>query len=200
VKADRRAGPGVRLGWGAGSLGTGTLYNGLALFGLFFLTSVVGIEPVIAGGLLFVTKLYEYGSGPSLLLTVASPGPLLIDDQTGRAEVAPGLREYELSGTVLRGHFDDARAAIETLLAAHDIPVRNTTGSVRGISFVEHVLVAGDEITAVGYARRVVARTARGGVSGGYRDVLTQVELGAQGGATVLVSDDPRTTGPAHAR
>ena len=148
----------------------------------------------------FLTKLYEYGSGPSLLLTVASPGPLMVDDHTGRAEIAPGIRDYELTGTVLRGHFDDARQAIETLLTAHGIPVRNSTGSVRGISFVEHVLFAGDEITAVGYARRVVARQARGGISGGYRDVITQVELGAQAGASVLVSDDPRITGLADAR
>lgn len=148
----------------------------------------------------FVTELYEYGSGPSLLLTVASPGPLTVDDDTGRAEIAPGIRDYELTGTVFRGHFDDARASIETLLTAHGISVRNSTGSVRGISFVEHVLFPGDEVTAVGYARRVVARTARGGLSGGYRDVLTQVELGAQAGASVLVSDDPRSTGPDHAR
>ena len=55
---------GVQLGWGAGSFATGTLYNGLALFGLFFLTSVVGIEPVVAGLLLFVTKLYDAFTDP----------------------------------------------------------------------------------------------------------------------------------------
>jgi hypothetical protein len=148
----------------------------------------------------FVTKLYEYGSGPSLLLTVVSPGPLMVDDDTGRAEIAPGIRDYELTGTVFRGHFDDARKPIETLLTAHGISVRNSTGSVRGISFVEHVLFAGDEITAVGYARRVVARQARGGISGGYRDLLTRVELGARAGASVLVSDDPRITGFSYAR
>lgn len=58
------AGLGAQLGWGAGSLGTGTLYNGLALFGLFFLTSIVGIEPVVAGALLFVTKIYDAVTDP----------------------------------------------------------------------------------------------------------------------------------------
>lgn len=60
----KAAGTAVQLGWGVASLGTATLYNGLALFGLFFLTSVVGIEPVVAGALLFVTKLYDAFTDP----------------------------------------------------------------------------------------------------------------------------------------
>ncbi len=52
------------LGWGAGSLGTGTVYNALALFGLFYLTTVVGLEPALAGSLFFITKLYDAFSDP----------------------------------------------------------------------------------------------------------------------------------------
>ncbi|MEM9531073.1 MAG: MFS transporter [Pseudomonadota bacterium] len=52
------------VGWGVGSLGTGTVYNALALFGLFFLTTVVGLEPALAGALFFVTKLYDAISDP----------------------------------------------------------------------------------------------------------------------------------------
>ena len=52
------------LGWGAGSLGTGTVYNALALFGLYYLTTVVGLEPALAASLFFVTKLYDAVSDP----------------------------------------------------------------------------------------------------------------------------------------
>ena len=52
------------IGWGVGSLGTGTVYNALALFGLFYLTTVVGLEPALAGSLFFVTKIYDAFSDP----------------------------------------------------------------------------------------------------------------------------------------
>ncbi|MEM9182454.1 MAG: MFS transporter [Pseudomonadota bacterium] len=52
------------IGWGAGSFGTGTVYNALALFGLFYLTTVVGLEPALAGSLFFITKLYDAVSDP----------------------------------------------------------------------------------------------------------------------------------------
>lgn len=52
------------VGWGAGSLGTGTVYNALALFGLFYLTTVVGLEPALAGSLFFITKIYDAFSDP----------------------------------------------------------------------------------------------------------------------------------------
>lgn len=52
------------IGWGVGSLGTGTVYNALALFGLFYLTTVVGLEPALAGSLFFITKLYDAVSDP----------------------------------------------------------------------------------------------------------------------------------------
>lgn len=160
-----------------------------------FRTPVLGLSCAA-----YVTELWEYDPSPTLLLRLSSDGPLLIDDPTGRAQVARAGRELVLSGTTHRGHYDEAKGSIERLLDDHDISPRNTTGSVRGLSFIEHVLRPGDEVTAVGFARQVVTREARGGASPGYRDVLTQLELGALPGDAVLVSDAPQRTGAGYAR
>lgn len=49
----------AEIGWAAGAFGTGTLYNGMALFALFFMTSYLGIAPALAGSILFITKIYD---------------------------------------------------------------------------------------------------------------------------------------------
>jgi len=149
----------------------------------------------------FVTELFEHAGGPSLLVRKASPGFLYIDDATGRARIAPWQRELQLSSSVYRGHFDDARRAIERLLAEAQVSAYNNTGSVRGISFCEHVLREGDRVTATGCAHKVVAEQARRGLVAGYRDVMTEIELAAQPGDEVVISDDPRRLeGASHGR
>ena len=92
MKPANQAGLGVQLGWGAGSFATGTLYNGLALFGLFFMTSIIGIEPVVAGLLLFVTKIYD---------AVTDPLMGVISDRTRHRWGA--RRPYLLLGSLLLG-------------------------------------------------------------------------------------------------
>ena len=45
--------------WGLGAFATTTMLNGVAIVLLFFLVNFVKIEPVIAGGLLFASKLFD---------------------------------------------------------------------------------------------------------------------------------------------
>ena len=55
---------GQRLGWGIGSLGGTTLINGVTFLALFYLSSVLGMEPALAGGLLFGAKLFDIVTDP----------------------------------------------------------------------------------------------------------------------------------------
>lgn len=54
----------LRLGWGVGSLGASTLINGVTFLALFYLTQVLGIDPALAGGLLFLSKLWSIAADP----------------------------------------------------------------------------------------------------------------------------------------
>jgi GPH family glycoside/pentoside/hexuronide:cation symporter len=78
--------------WASGSLATGSVYNAMALFSLFFLTQVVGIEPALAGTLLLVTKIYD---------AVTDPLMGAISDRTRHR--AGRRRPYLLLGSLLLG-------------------------------------------------------------------------------------------------
>jgi glycoside/pentoside/hexuronide:cation symporter, GPH family len=54
----------TNLGWGMGSLGTITMINSVAALYLFFLVSVVGMEPALAGLILFASKIIDIISDP----------------------------------------------------------------------------------------------------------------------------------------
>ncbi len=45
--------------WASGSFATGALFNGMALFGLFFMTNFLGIAPALAGTIILVTRIYD---------------------------------------------------------------------------------------------------------------------------------------------
>ena len=49
----------AEIGWASGSMGVAALYNVMALFGLFFMTTFLGIAPAVAGALLFFSKIYD---------------------------------------------------------------------------------------------------------------------------------------------
>ncbi|MEM8983351.1 MAG: MFS transporter [Pseudomonadota bacterium] len=55
---------GTQVLWSAGSIASGAVFNAMALFALFFMTSVLGISPALAGTLLLVTKLYDAVTDP----------------------------------------------------------------------------------------------------------------------------------------
>lgn len=50
--------------WAAGSLATGALFNAMSLFALFYMTSVLGVGPALAGSLLFFLRLYDAVTDP----------------------------------------------------------------------------------------------------------------------------------------
>ncbi len=55
---------GLRFGWGIGSLGGTTLINGVTFLALFYLSNVIGMEPALAGSLLFGAKLFDIATDP----------------------------------------------------------------------------------------------------------------------------------------
>lgn len=59
-----RLGLRLRMGWAVGSLGVGTLFNGVGFMLLFYLTTILGIEPALAGTLIFASKLYDMVTDP----------------------------------------------------------------------------------------------------------------------------------------
>jgi GPH family glycoside/pentoside/hexuronide:cation symporter len=78
--------------WGLGTFGTTTILNGIAVALLFYLVTYLKIEPVVAGGMLFVAKLLD---------VFVSPPMGLLSDRTrsrfGRR------RPYLLGGSFLCG-------------------------------------------------------------------------------------------------
>lgn len=50
---------GPQLIWASGSFATGALFNAMALFGLFFMTSVLNVSPALAGTILLVARIYD---------------------------------------------------------------------------------------------------------------------------------------------
>lgn len=50
---------GAELAWASGSFATGALFNGMALFALFFMTTFLAIEPAVAGTILLIIRLYD---------------------------------------------------------------------------------------------------------------------------------------------
>lgn len=54
----------AELLWATGSLATGSVYNAMALFSLFYMTQILGIGPGIAGTLLLITKIYDAVTDP----------------------------------------------------------------------------------------------------------------------------------------
>lgn len=55
---------GEQLAWGIGSLGSITMISAVSSLYLFFLVSVVGLEPALAGSLIFASKLVDMVSDP----------------------------------------------------------------------------------------------------------------------------------------
>lgn len=57
--APTRAGVLSQITWASGSFATGALFNGMALFALFFMTNFLGISPAVAGTIILVTRIYD---------------------------------------------------------------------------------------------------------------------------------------------
>ncbi len=55
---------GLKLSWATGAFGVAILLNGISALTLFFLTTVVRLEPAVAGFLIFASKLYDAISDP----------------------------------------------------------------------------------------------------------------------------------------
>lgn len=55
---------GVRVGWGIGGLGSYTILSTSSLLLLFFMMTVLGVDPALAGALMFVSKLYDMALNP----------------------------------------------------------------------------------------------------------------------------------------
>jgi GPH family glycoside/pentoside/hexuronide:cation symporter len=66
----------IAASWGLGAFATTTMLNGIAIVLLFYLVNFVKVEPVIAGALLFASKLFDAFIDP--------PIGLLSDRTTGR--------------------------------------------------------------------------------------------------------------------
>lgn len=54
----------IRVCWGTGALGVALLMNAIGVLALFYMVSVLGIEPGLAGTLVFLTKLLDVVSDP----------------------------------------------------------------------------------------------------------------------------------------
>ena len=78
--------------WSSGSIASGAVFNAMALFALFYMTSVLGISPGLAGTLLLATKLYD---------AVTDPLMGSISDRT-QHRLGP-RRPYVLVGSITMG-------------------------------------------------------------------------------------------------
>lgn len=56
----------TRIGWASGSIGTITVLSTTSFLLLFFMTSILGLGPALAGGLLFGAKLFDAVIAPAL--------------------------------------------------------------------------------------------------------------------------------------
>ena len=54
----------VKVSWGAGALGVALLMNAIGSLALFYMVGVLKIDPVLAGSLIFVTKLFDVATDP----------------------------------------------------------------------------------------------------------------------------------------
>ena len=63
---DQRVATGLKAAWGAGSIGTVTVLTTNSLLLLFFMTSVLGLAPALAGSRLFGAKLIDAVAAPVL--------------------------------------------------------------------------------------------------------------------------------------
>jgi GPH family glycoside/pentoside/hexuronide:cation symporter len=55
---------GIKAGWASGALGVAILMNSIGMLALFYMISVLKINPALAGGLIFVTKIFDWLSDP----------------------------------------------------------------------------------------------------------------------------------------
>ncbi len=78
--------------WAAGSLATGLLFNAMALYSLFFMTSILGIGAFTAGALIFLARIFD---------GITDPAMGAISDRT-RHRLGP-RRPYLAWGAVLMG-------------------------------------------------------------------------------------------------
>ncbi|MEZ5457755.1 MAG: MFS transporter [Steroidobacteraceae bacterium] len=54
----------LKFAWGTGALGAAVLMNSVTILVLFYLVSVVGLDPGLAGTLVFISKLFDVATDP----------------------------------------------------------------------------------------------------------------------------------------
>jgi len=54
----------LKLFWGSGAMGVAMLMNGVSFLFLFYLVSILKLDPALAGTLVFVSKLIDAVSDP----------------------------------------------------------------------------------------------------------------------------------------
>ncbi|MCG8442438.1 MAG: MFS transporter, partial [Caulobacterales bacterium] len=62
--ADSQIPRAIKLSWGTGALGVALLMNGVSFLILFYMVSVLGVEPALAGAIIFITKIFDVISDP----------------------------------------------------------------------------------------------------------------------------------------
>lgn len=55
---------GIKLSWGSGALGVAILMNSVSFLALFYMVSILGLEPFVGGAILFATKVIDIISDP----------------------------------------------------------------------------------------------------------------------------------------
>lgn len=84
--------------WGLGAFATTTMLNGVSIVLLFFLVNFVKIEPVIAGGLLFASKLFDACIDPPIGVLLSAMG--FDRNLAPSADQSPAARQAMLLGFV----------------------------------------------------------------------------------------------------
>ena len=54
----------VHMSWGFGTLGTISMINSVTTLYLFFLVGIIGVEPALAGTLIFISKIFDVVTDP----------------------------------------------------------------------------------------------------------------------------------------